>query len=131
MVTVAGAGMEDLRNQRRRLYFDVFRPRRVWRITSAGPLEFSSPWHGGLEHWWWQHDRGAGRPRDLEARSFGFDWIDVQIVDGAAVVAGVQRVDLVIDGKEVTSRAAFTDLFVIEDGGWRLAVAHSTDFAAE
>jgi phage baseplate assembly protein gpV len=67
----------------------------------------------------------------FEARSFGFDWIDVQIVDGAAVVAGVQRVDLVVDGKEVTSRAAFTDLFVIEDGGWRLAVAHSTDLAAE
>jgi hypothetical protein len=70
MVTVAGAGMEDLRNQRRRLYFDVFRPRRVWRITSAGPLEFSSPWHGGLEHWWWQHDRGAGRPRDLRSAVF-------------------------------------------------------------
>jgi hypothetical protein len=67
----------------------------------------------------------------FEARSFGFDWIDVQIVDGAAVVAGVQRVNLVVDGKEVTSRAAFTDLFVIEDGGWRLAVAHSTDLTAE
>jgi hypothetical protein len=74
---------------------------------------------------------GPGDRATFEAWSFGFDWIDVQIVDGAAVVAGVQRVDLVVDGKELTSRAAFTDLFVIEDGGWRLAVAHSTDFAAE
>jgi hypothetical protein len=67
----------------------------------------------------------------FDARSFGFDWIDVQIFDAAAVVAGVQRVDVVVDGREVISRAAFTDVFVIEDGGWRLAAAHSIDLAVE
>jgi hypothetical protein len=67
----------------------------------------------------------------FEARSFEFHWIDVEIFDTTAVVAGVQRVEVVVDGREITSRAAFTDVFVIEDGGWRLAAAHSIDLGAE
>ena len=67
----------------------------------------------------------------FEARSFGFDWIDVQVFDTTAVVAGVQRVEVVVDGKELTSLGAFTDLFVIEDGDWRLAAAHSVDLEAD
>jgi hypothetical protein len=67
----------------------------------------------------------------FEARSFGFDWIDVQIFDTTAVVAGVQRVEVVVGGREVTSRAAFTDVFLIADGGWRLAAAHAIDLGAD
>jgi hypothetical protein len=47
---------------------------------------------------------GPGDRSTFEAWSFGFDWIDVQIVDGAAVVAGVQRVDLVVDGRRRSRR---------------------------
>jgi ketosteroid isomerase-like protein len=81
-----------------------------------------------------RHDRaafleGVGSAT-FEARSFGFEWIDVQILGATAVAAGVQRVDVVSGGRDVTSRSAFTDVFVRESGGWRLGAAHSVDLPA-
>ena len=73
----------------------------------------------------------AVRRASFEARSFGFDWIDAQAFGTTAVVAGVQRVNVTLDGQAATSRSAFTDVFIREGGGWRLAAAHSTELAAE
>ena len=70
------------------------------------------------------------RSATFDARSFGFDWIDLHVVENTAVVAGVQRVEVVLDGQDVTSLGAFTDVFVRDWAGWRLAAAHSVDLMA-
>jgi ketosteroid isomerase-like protein len=66
----------------------------------------------------------------FEAKSFGFEWIDVQLLGATAVAAGIQCVDVVDGGRDVISRGAFTDVFVREAGGWRLAAAHAVDLPA-
>ena len=81
-----------------------------------------------------RHDRAAFLAGvaggTFEARSFGFEWIDVEMLGATAVAAGIQRVDVVAGGREAISRSAFTDVFVREAGGWRLAAAHAVDLPA-
>jgi len=51
------------------------------------------------------------------------------VVGGIGVVTGVQiaTVRLAEDGRVVTSRGAFTDVFERVDGRWRLVLAYSVD----
>jgi len=51
------------------------------------------------------------------------------VVGGLAIVTGLQiaTVRLAEDGRVVTSRGAFTDVFERIDGQWRLVLAYSVD----
>ena len=58
----------------------------------------------------------------------GFDSLAVDVVGGLGVVNGVQRAEVALgDGERVVSLAAFTDVFVSTENGWRIRLARSLD----
>ena len=59
-----------------------------------------------------------------------FEALEIELFDQVAVVVGIQRAEALLpDGARVTSRGAFTDVFVHKETGWRLRVAESTELA--
>jgi len=65
---------------------------------------------------------------DFQITALSFDFLSVDVLDDTGVVCGVQRGTVRLDdGKEVTSRSAFTDVFVRQNGAWALRVATSAD----
>ena len=51
------------------------------------------------------------------------DQLTVDVTADHAVVTGIQRTQLKIDGAVVIDRRAFVDWFVRESGGWKLRLA--------
>lgn len=72
----------------------------------------------------------AVRDGGFAVRSSGFESIDVEVFEHAAVAAGVQRVEVDLpDGTRAVSRGVFTDVFVRDGARWLVRVAHSLDLA--
>lgn len=69
------------------------------------------------------------RNATFETVSATFDSIEVEVLGESGVVAGVQRVEVLLDGVQAVSRAAFTDVFVYQEGRWLLRVASSAELA--
>lgn len=65
----------------------------------------------------------------FETVSATFESIEVEVLGESGVVAGVQRVEVLLDGVQAVSRAAFTDVFVYQEGRWLLRVASSAELA--
>lgn len=58
----------------------------------------------------------------------GFDSLSVDVVGGLGVVSGIQRAEVALgEGDRVVSLAAFTDVFVPSEKGWRIRLARSMD----
>jgi hypothetical protein len=58
----------------------------------------------------------------------GFESLAVDVLGGLGVVNGVQRAEVSLgDGERVTSRSAFTDVFVATENGWRIRLARSME----
>lgn len=58
----------------------------------------------------------------------GFETISVERVGPVAVVTGIQRAEVELEGgQKVESRGVFTDIFVRAGSGWRIRFAHSVD----
>ena len=53
--------------------------------------------------------------------------VSADIFGETAVVTGVQRARVRVEGKEFDSVSAFTDIFVLRRGRWRLRLAHSVE----
>lgn len=67
----------------------------------------------------------AAQPAEiLSVRGEG---VRADVFGETAVVTGVQRARVRLDGKEFDSVGAFTDIFVKRRGRWRLRLAHSVD----
>jgi hypothetical protein len=56
--------------------------------------------------------------------------VRADIFGETAVVTGVQRARVRVDGKEFDSVGAFTDVFVLRRGRWRLRLAYSVELPA-
>lgn len=69
------------------------------------------------------------REASFETVSATFESVEIEILGEYAVVAGVQRVEVLLDGVRAVSRAAFTDVFVYQTGRWLLRVASSAEIA--
>ncbi len=64
----------------------------------------------------------------FDVTSASFEGLEIETFGDVAVVVGIQRAEVRLpSGVQVTSRAAFTDVFVRQGGGWRLRVAQATD----
>lgn len=65
---------------------------------------------------------------DFQVIDKSFETIEVELLGDTAVVAGIQRVTVRGDGDTpIVSRAAFTDVFVLQERTWRLRVACSEE----
>ena len=61
-----------------------------------------------------------------------FDAIAVELIGDIAIVCGVQRGTVALDGgQRVEGRTAFTDIFLRGVSGWRLRLATSAELPAE
>ena len=61
-----------------------------------------------------------------------FESIQVEVLGDTAVAAGIQRAGVLLpDGTKLVSRGSFTDVFQRKNDGWKLWLAHSTEFPAE
>jgi ketosteroid isomerase-like protein len=65
-----------------------------------------------------------------EIVSVELDQVTVDLSGGGALVTGVQRARLRIEGEIVDDRGVFVDWFVKVDGGWRIQVAVSLPVTA-
>ena len=64
----------------------------------------------------------------FQVTSLDFEWVAAQPLGATAMVAGVQRGEVVLaDGARAESRGAFTDVFERVDGGWQIRAAHSVE----
>jgi ketosteroid isomerase-like protein len=59
----------------------------------------------------------------VEILSVTLEHLEVDVVEHAALVTGVQHAQVRVDGEVVDDRRAFVDWFIKEDGVWRLRVA--------
>lgn len=67
---------------------------------------------------------------DFVAVDATFESIEIELLAGVAVAAGVQRVEVELpDGSRAVSRGVFTDVFVRDSGEWRLRLAHSMELS--
>jgi uncharacterized protein (TIGR02246 family) len=68
-----------------------------------------------------------GMPGKLELQ---FDRIEARVVGEVGVINGVQRARLVAtDGRSIDDLQAFTEIAVLRNGRWRLAISHSAPIA--
>lgn len=58
--------------------------------------------------------------RTNEISDFGIDGVYVQVLDSSGVVSGRLSYELTRDGKRVRSGGRFVDIYVKEDGEWRV-----------
>jgi ketosteroid isomerase-like protein len=66
----------------------------------------------------------------IEITALSFDFLSVDVFGDTAVVCGVQRAVVRLQsGEEITSRSAFTDVFVKNLNRWLLRLATSVDLA--
>jgi hypothetical protein len=69
----------------------------------------------------------VGMPGRLELQ---FERIEARVVNEVGVINGVQRARLVAaDGRSIDDLQAFTDVAVLRNGRWKLAISHSAPFA--
>ena len=70
----------------------------------------------------------AGIPAEiLSVRGEG---VRADVFGETAVVTGVQRARVRVEGRELDSVGAFTDVFVLRRGRWLLRLAHSVELPA-
>ncbi|MEO1083243.1 MAG: nuclear transport factor 2 family protein [Acidobacteriota bacterium] len=67
---------------------------------------------------------------DFTARDAGFEAIQVELMGETAIVGGIQRVEVEQGPDVIESRAAFTDVFILDGDRWLLRVAVSVELNA-
>lgn len=65
---------------------------------------------------------------DHTIKSLEFEHVAYEVFDEVGIVCGVQVAKVVLAGGEaLTARTAFTDVFVWQEGEWRVRLVHSSD----
>ncbi len=68
------------------------------------------------------------RELPFEIRELGGDDVRVRVLEGTAIVSGIQRARVALpDGQVVSAATAFADWFVESGDGWRLRHAFSVE----